>query len=131
MRCRARLVLLILVLSTPVIDASAGVSRQEPDAPRAALSRADTAALVKADLAKRLKVPADAVQDIELVSDVDRQWKDANLGCPGRKPLGEPLTVPGFAFTLAYRGRQFVYHSDRRGRFRQCDVTKPTAPIIR
>ncbi len=89
------------------------------------------AVLVKADLAKRLKLPAADINVVEVVSEVDRRWADANLGCPGRKPLGEPLPVPGFAFTLAYRGRQFVYHTDRRGRFRQCDVRKPIAPIVR
>ena len=89
------------------------------------------AALVKADLAKRLKLSADDSKDIELVNEIDRRWTDTNLGCPGRKPLGESLPVPGFAFTLAYRDRQFVYHTDRRGRFRQCDVRKPIAPIAR
>ena len=109
----------------PVVGAS------QAETPRAAVSRAETAALVKADLAKRLKMSAEQTHDVELVNEDDRQWTDANLGCPGRKPLGEPLPVPGFAFTLAYRGRQFVYHSDRRGRFRQCDVRKPIAPIVR
>jgi len=89
------------------------------------------AALVKADLAKRLKLSADDSKDIELVNEIDRRWTDTNLGCPGRRPLGESLPVPGFAFTLAYRGRQFVYHTDRRGRLRQCDVRKPIAPIVR
>ena len=88
------------------------------------MSRAETAALVKADLAKRLSVPPEAVREIAFLSEADRQWADANLGCPGRKPLGEPVAVPGFAFTLSYRGRQFVYHSDRGGRFRQCDTKK-------
>jgi hypothetical protein len=89
------------------------------------------AAQVKADLAKRLKLSSEESKNIEQVSDADRQWPDVNLGCPGRKSLGEPLPVPGFAFTLAYRGRQFVYHTDRRGRFRQCDVRKPIAPMVR
>jgi hypothetical protein len=89
------------------------------------------ASLVKADLLKRLKLSAADSKDVGLVNEIDRRWTDANLGCPGRKPLGESAPVPGFAFTLAYRGRQFVYHTDRRGRFRQCDVRKPIAPIAR
>jgi hypothetical protein len=130
MRCRARARSLGLVLSATVVYlciVAAGQAR----VPGAALSRIETAAIVKADLAKRLKLSAEDAKDVELVNEVDRQWTDAHLGCPGRRPLAEPLAIPGFAFTLAYRGRQFVYHTDRRGRFRQCDVRKPIAPIVR
>jgi hypothetical protein len=130
MRCRARVVSLSLALCTPAVYVSI-VGAGQAQTPGAARSRAETAALVKADLAKRLKLSAEDTEVVELVNEVDRDWTDANLGCPGRKPLGEPLPVPGFAFTLAYRGRQFVYHTDRRGRFRQCDVRKPIAPIVR
>jgi hypothetical protein len=131
MNGRVRVVSLSLVLCASVIYPSVTSARQAQTLPRAAVSRAETASLAKADLAQRLNLPAAALQDIELRNEADRQWKDANLGCPGRKSLGEPMPVPGFAFTLAYRGRQYVYHSDRRGRLRQCEMTKPTAPIVR
>lgn len=92
------------------------------------VSRAETEALVKQDLAHRLKVPAD---QLRLVSASDRTWLDVNLGCNARKGLVEPTRIPGFAFTLAYGGKQYVYHSDREGHFRRCDAGKAVAPISR
>jgi hypothetical protein len=131
MNRRALSVSLSLAICASAFAPSVAGARQASTPPRPALSRVETAALVKADLAKRLSIPAEAVHDIELVDEADREWADANLGCPGRKTLGEPVPVPGFAFTLAYGGRQFVYHSDRRGRFRPCEKKKPTAPLVR
>jgi hypothetical protein len=91
-------------------------------------SRAATEALVKQDLAKQLKVRTD---QLTLVSATDRTWPDANLGCNARRGLAEPAPTPGFAFTLAHDGKQYVYHTDRTGRFRRCDPGKPIAPISR
>jgi hypothetical protein len=130
MRCRARVVSLILGLCAPALYLST-VGAGQARTPGAAVSRDEMAARVKADLAKRLKLSPEDAKGVGLVDEVDRQWPDANLGCPGRKSLGEPLAVPGFEFTLVYRGRQFVYHTDRRDRFRQCDLRKPIAPIVR
>ena len=81
------------------------------------MSRAEVEALVKQDLAKRLKVSAEL---LEVVNAADRTWPDPNLGCGARKGFVEPQPVPGFAFTLAYAGRRYLYHSDRRGQFRRC-----------
>ena len=89
------------------------------------VSRAETAARVTKHLGQFLKVPP---EQIELVKASDETWPDATLGCPGRKPLGEPAATPGFAFTLSWQGRRYVYHSDRRGRFRRCETPKPIAP---
>jgi hypothetical protein len=92
------------------------------------LSRAETETLVKKDLAARLKV---AVPQVEVVEVSDRTWPDEGLGCVARKGLREPVPVPGFAFTLAYAGKTFVYHTDRSGRFVRCDLKKPIDPISR
>lgn len=95
---------------------------------QAPLSRAETLKLVKDDLAQRLKIDA---RDIEVAAESDETWPDSALGCPARKPLDEPIKTPGFAFTLSYRDRSYVYHTDRRGHIRRCDTAKPTAPIVR
>jgi hypothetical protein len=92
------------------------------------VSRVETAKRVTKDLAERLKVPQ---KHIELVKESDETWPDANLGCRGRKPLGEPEAALGFAFTLSHQGHQYVYHSDRRGHFKRCDMPKPIGPISR
>lgn len=96
-------------------------------AAQAALSRAETAKLVTRDLAARLKI---GVEAIRVDAAADRLWPDSTLGCGG-KPLEEPQPVPGFSFTLSYQGRQYLYHTDRLGRFRRCDVPKPIGPIRR
>jgi hypothetical protein len=92
------------------------------------VSRIEMAKRATKDLAQRLKVPQ---EQIELIKESDETWPDANLGCPGRKPLGEPTATPGFAFTLSHQGRQYVYHSDRRGHFKRCELSKPIGPISR
>lgn len=93
------------------------------------LTRAETVKRVKEDLARYLKVTSSRV---ELVAESDEVWRDATLGCSARKPLDEPVVTPGFAFTLSYRGRSYVYHTDRRGLLRRCDAAaKPVAPISR
>src|SRR5262245_27424305 len=86
---------------------------------QAVLSRAETAKLVKNDLARRLKVEA---KEIEVVAESDATWTDSTLGCSGRKPLDEPVSTLGFALTLSHRGRSYVYHTDRRGHFRRCEA---------
>jgi hypothetical protein len=84
------------------------------------VTRIETEALVKRDLAGRLKVD---VEQVRVVSASDRTWPDSNLGC-GRKGLVEPSPVPGYAFTLEHRGTQYEYHSDRNGKFKRCQTGK-------
>jgi hypothetical protein len=90
------------------------------------LSRAETEALVKKDLASRLRVPVD---DIKVADAADKTWPDDTLGCGGRKGLKEPLPVEGYTFTLAHGDTRVEYHTDRHGRFRRCDEKKPLGPI--
>jgi hypothetical protein len=118
-------------LAIVVVVAMAGVSagaRPLQENTAVSLSRAETEALVKKDLAQRLKVEANQLQ---LISASDRTWMDASFGCSARKGLDEPTPIQGFAFTLAYRGKDYVYHTDRKGHFRRCDAGKPIAPISR
>ncbi len=112
-----------LSAATPVVAGGSGVMPQD-----FVVSRIETAKRVTKDLTQYLKVPQ---EEVELVKESDETWSDANLGCPGRKPLGEPAATPGFAFTLSHKGRQYVYHSDRRGHFKRCDTPKPIGPISR
>jgi len=95
---------------------------------QAPLSRAETLKLVKDDLARRLKID---VKELQVVAESDETWPDSALGCSARKPLDEPVRTPGFAFTLSYRDRSYVYHADRRGNIRRCETTKPLTPIVR
>lgn len=89
----------------------------------AEMTRSETEVLVKRDLADRLKVDAARLQ---VISASDQTWPDSTLGCGGRKGLVEPTPVPGFAFTLTYAGRKYEYHSDRNGKIKRCENTKPT-----
>lgn len=93
-----------------------------------AWTRSDAAAAAVRDLASRLKLDEARVR---VVTASDETWSDATFGCTGRKPLTEPVPVPGYAFTLAVDGRQYRYRSDRVGTLRRCDGVKPVAPIER
>ena len=116
---------LVCGLSATTAGVAAGASLiQEENT----VSRAETEALVKHDLAQRLKVRAN---QLRLISVSDQTWMDANVGCTARKGLVEPAPIQGFAFTLAYGGRQYVYHTDRNGHIRRCETGKPVAPISR
>jgi hypothetical protein len=112
----------LLVASSLMPGANEAFQGQEP------LSRAETLKLVKDDLARRLTID---VTEIEVAAESDETWSDSMLGCSARKPLEEPISTPGFAFTLSHRGRSYVYHTDRRGHFRRCDTAKPVAPVVR
>jgi hypothetical protein len=111
---------LCAALAAPA-QAAQPISRDTP------VSRSETEALVKRDLAERLKVPAER---LNVVSASDRTWPDASLGC-ARKGLAEPRSVPGYAFTLIYAGKRYIYHTDRSGNFKRCDAGKRTGPISR
>ena len=89
----------------------------------AEMTRSETEALVKRDLAGRLKVEA---ARLKVISVSEETWPDSLLGCGGRKGLVEPTPVPGFAFTLAYEGKKYEYHTDRNGTLKRCENTKPT-----
>lgn len=91
-------------------------------------TRSAAAAAAVRDLANRLKLDEARVR---VVTASDETWSDATFGCTGRKPLTEPVPVPGYAFTLAVDGRQYRYRSDRVGTVRRCDGVKPVAPIER
>lgn len=96
---------------------------------RERLTLADTEALVKADLAARLKVEE---SEVRIVESKEKTWPDANLGCGGRKGVVEPAPVEGFEVTAASGDRKFSYHTDRSGRLVRCDPpAKPLAPIRR
>lgn len=112
-----------LFATTAGVSGGAGLVVQD-----VAVSRAETEARVKQDLAQRLKVRPD---QIRVITASDRMWEDATFGCVARKGLVEPMPIPGFAFTLDYGGKQYAYHTDRNGRFRRCDTGKPRAPITR
>jgi hypothetical protein len=92
------------------------------------LSRAETIARVKQELARRLKVPP---EQIELMAESEETWPNANLGCVARKPLDEPMPTKGYSLTLSHQGVTYVYHTDRSGHFRRCNPGKPLGPINR
>ena len=126
-RCGGAAALALVAGLSATAGLAVGANEQGPR--DAVLSRADTVKRVKQDLARRLKVTPDA---LELIAESDETWKDANLGCAGTKPLGEPAPTPGFAFILSHDGRRYVYHSDRHGHLRRCDEPmKPIDPITR
>lgn len=90
-------------------------------------TQAETEALVRADLAARLKVGADELRVDEAKS---RTWADKSLGCGERKGLEEPTPVPGYEFTLSYSDKKVTYRTDRHGRLVRCAKPgKPLGPI--
>ncbi len=63
----------------------------------------------QADLAGRLKVPA---EDITPVSGEIRVFPDASLGCPEPGMNYTQVQVDGWVLTLRHAGRDYTYHTD-------------------
>ena len=99
-------------------------------APLTELSRAEAEALVRGDLAQRLRVVASVPRLVEATS---RTWLDRGLGCTARHGLEEPARVPGYRFVFEVDRRQYTYHADRAGRFVRCQESKKKRldPMIR
>ncbi len=62
----------------------------------------------KADLARRLNIPASAVRVIERIP---QQWSDASMGCGGGAPASKQ-SVSGFRLVLRTSERDYTYHTD-------------------
>ncbi|HNS27616.1 MAG TPA: hypothetical protein PKN91_05770 [Steroidobacteraceae bacterium] len=62
------------------------------------------------DLAQRLKVEPAAIR---LDGVRGQQWPDSGLGCPQPGETIEPGPVEGLVIALRYRGRLYLYHTDR------------------
>jgi hypothetical protein len=78
----------------------------------------------KADLAERLKVPAD---EVKVVTVEGVTWPDASLGCPKPGMDYTMALVPGYRIVLEAAGAQYEYHTDQGRRFVHCE--NPTAAV--
>ena len=78
------------------------------------LAGSETAiALVKEDLAERLKV---AVEKIAMLEAEAVEWPDTSLGCPQPGKTYAQVITPGYSIILKAGGEQYEYHSDSEGR---------------
>ena len=93
-------------------------------APPGELSRQETDLRVKADVSRRLGVPA---QDVRIVESAERTWPDAGLGCHARRGVLPESRTPGFRIVAETGARRLIYHTDRRGRLLHC--AKPAKPL--
>lgn len=74
-------------------------------------------AAAKADLAKRIGIPAD---QITLVSMEAKEWSDASLGCPQEGMMYAQVITPGYLMILAASGQQYEYHTDQAAHIVLC-----------
>ena len=103
-------------------------ARQTPlPAPPGELSQQETELRVKADVSRRLSVPA---QDVRVIESAERTWPDAGLGCNARRGVLPEARTPGFRIIVETGARRLTYHTDRRGRLLRCATPgKPLDPI--
>lgn len=75
----------------------------------------------KRDLSERLGIP---VEDINVISVEEVEWRDSSLGCP--QPGSASLTVitPGYLILLEAEGQEYEYHADHK-RVVTCDEPQP------
>ena len=120
------LVVVLLVAPGPRL---AGAQDAPSPAPRRELSKSETEALVRRDLAARLRIAATVPR---LVESSGRTWPDRHLGCMVRRGLEESAPVPGYRFVMEVDGQRVTYHTDRAGRLVRCETPKkPFDPIVR
>jgi hypothetical protein len=95
--------------------------------PARPLSRTESEAKVRTELAGKMGV---AEETVRVVESEDRTWPDERLGCGPRRGFGDPLPVAGYRIVLGIGERRYVYHTDRSGRFVRCEPPpKPIGPI--
>src|SRR5688572_33316118 len=95
--------------------------------PPGELTQQETELRVKADVSRRLDVPA---QDVRVVESAGRTWPDAGLGCNARRGVLPESRTPGFRIIVEAGTRRLTYHTDKRGRLLRCATpAKPLDPI--
>lgn len=104
---------------------SAAAIPQEPSDGAAAVP-AQLLAIYRQDLARRALVPP---QDIVVVRTTEQHWPDGSLGCPQPGRMYTQAIVPGYQVVLQAAGKDYVYHTDRRGGFIVCDQSQPVPPV--
>lgn len=74
-------------------------------------------ASAKAEVAARTGAPEAQIAVIRVEEVV---WGDASLGCPQPEDIYAQVITPGYRIILSHKGKEYVYHSDQRGRVILC-----------
>ena len=81
--------------------------------------------LTKKDLANRLQIE---VSQISLVRTEHTNWLNAALGCPRPGKVYPQGRVPGYRVWLSAEGKEYLYHTDYRGKLILCPELNPDVP---
>ena len=118
--------LAIAAMCAALADLAAARQTAAPTPP-GELSQQETELRVKADVSRRLGVPA---QDVRVIESAERTWLDAGLGCNARRGVLPESRTAGFRIIVEAGTRRLTYHTDRRGRLLRCaNPGKPLDPI--
>lgn len=100
----------------PVADAAS-----QPQSPE--LQRQTQAAL--ADAAQRTGV---AMAELKIASIEAVTWLDGSLGCPEADLMYTQALVPGYRIRIEAGGKQFEYHTAKRGEMMLCPAERAMKP---
>jgi hypothetical protein len=89
-------------------------------ASRAATSADSPSPAARAAIAELGKTSGGPTSEITIVSETDRTWPDACLGCPSKGEMCAQVMTPGSRVVLLARGVTYEYHADRSGKVRLC-----------
>jgi hypothetical protein len=81
---------------------------------------------VRADLARRLGIPADK---IDVVEAREVTWPDASLGCPEPGMVYAQVLTHGVLIVLGHRGQAYRYHAQRASVARFCPPERARPPV--
>ncbi len=134
-----------LVAASMATSACAGESGPPPagpvDTPVQALPQAETAAVPPVTAASVPSALLDQLRDdvaaqtgtsraaVRVTSSEAVTWADSALGCGNASESALQVLTPGYRVVLEVQGRQFAYHSDRRGNFRRCPLGQSAPPV--
>ncbi len=76
----------------------------------------------KADLARRLAIPLEAIAVLEAASVT---WPDASLGCPQEGMRYAQVLTRGYLIRLGAEGREYEYHAGWGGTLLPCENPSP------
>jgi hypothetical protein len=71
------------------------------------------------DLAVRLKIP---VEQITVISQTEKTWPDASLGCPRKGMKYKQVLTNGSQLILDAAGRRYFYHAKAGKAYSYCAV---------
>ncbi len=115
----------VILESTQAQPSNPSLTQEATDMPSTPPPVEKFVSLSKKDLANRLQIDA---SQISLARTEHTNWLNAALGCPRPGKVYPQGRVPGYRVWLNAEGKEYLYHTDYRGKHILCPELNPDMP---